>query len=115
MGGSTISYVDVATFEVGICGQTVRLGLCDTIHLRFHDTVPIIVCNLKRLHLNYFVVDDISINMDDLLDSDAIFHFKGFWPSFSDFHAWISRVWEPIISKSAQIYPLERFFFFREI
>ncbi len=68
----------MATFKVGIGGHTVWLGFCDTMHLGFCDTVPVMVCNPKRLHLNSSIVDEISINMDDLLDSTTIFHFKGF-------------------------------------
>ena len=54
------------------------LGFRDTVHLGLCDTVPIVVCNPKRLVLNSTIVDKISINMEDLLDISAIFFFKGF-------------------------------------
>ena len=40
--------------------------------------MKVVLCNPKRLHLNYSIVDEISINIDDLLESGAIFRFKGF-------------------------------------
>lgn len=101
IGGSTISYVYVVAFEASVGGQSMQPRFCDIVCSGFHDTLPIVVCNPKRLHLNSSIVDEISINMDDLLVYVFVFHFKDFWPSLLDLHAWISRVWDPFISKSA--------------
>ena len=107
MGGSAISYANVASYEVDIGGQTVHPTFHDSVHLGLRDIVPVEVCNPKRLVLNSYLVDKISINMEDFLDIATIILFKGFWPSLLSLHAWISHVWEPFISETAQIYPLD--------
>ena len=111
VGGSTISYANVATYEANIGGQFGHLG--------FHDTVcsgvPIAVCNPIKTNLKLAIVASISNYMDNFLAKVAIFHFKGFWPSLSDLHAWISSFWEPIISETAHIYLMPRVFFHCEI
>ncbi len=60
--------------------------------------MSISIRNLFRFNLNSSLVDKISSNMVDFLATIVVFHFKGFWPSLIDLYAWISHVWELIIS-----------------
>ena len=68
----------------------------------------IVVSNPLKIDLKSDIVDEISICMADFSANASIFYFKGFWPSLSDLHAWISHFWDPIISKIAHIYPFPR-------
>lgn len=100
-------YVDVATFEVSIGGLSEKSGFRDTVH----SGVSIVVSNPLNIDLKFDIVDEISICMADFSTNVAIFYFKGFWPSLSDLHAWISHFWDPIISEITHIYPMPRGFF----
>ena len=73
--------------------------------------MPVSVRNPLVLHFEQDVVDEINSYVVDYSNMVAIFHFRGFWPSLSDLHAWISKFWEPIISDEMQIYPMARGFF----
>ena len=78
--------------------------------LGLQEVVPVVVCNPISMDLDSEISDEISMYVDDFSSMAAIFWFKGFRPSLSALHAWISREWEPLISDKAQIYPVARGF-----
>lgn len=47
----------------------------------------------------------------DLSKDSIICHFKGFWPTLSKLHAWISKHWDPYITATIEIFPLVKGFF----
>ena len=106
VGGLSISYANVATYEVGFGGQAVRPRTC--------VVVPIIVSN-PVIILDSNIVDEISTQVEDYSSTSVIFCFRGFWPSLSDLHASISKFWEPLVSDSVQIFPMVNGFFIVKI
>ena len=83
VGGSAISYANVAAFEVGLGGPAVKPGPLATVGLGF----LIVVSNPIKIDLNPTFVDEISCCLADFLANAAIFYFKGLWPSLSNLHA----------------------------
>lgn len=104
-GSSTISYADVADFEVGI------YGLASAGRGGSHPSVlPILVSSPIIVNLESDTMDEIFKTVEDFSTTAAIFHFRGFWPSLPDLHTCIYKHWEPIITDIVQIYPMERGF-----
>ena len=101
-GGSAISYANVAAFEAGLGGPVSKQGLRSTVR----SGSPITVCNPLKVDLSSSAEEDISKCLADFSERAAIFFFKGFWPSLSDLHAWISRNWD--LSEPTHIFPLPR-------
>ena len=104
------SYADVAAFEAILGGSRARSGSSGA-RLESKIPVPMVTGNSLFLEFEPEVVADISDQLVDFASKAAIFRFKGFWPSLLDLHAWIGRVWKPLLSGSAQIYPVARGFF----
>jgi len=65
---------------------------------------PVVVSNPIMINLDSNIFNEISIYVEDFSSIDAIFHFKGFWPSLSELHAWISKFLESIISYLVKIF-----------
>ncbi len=64
-----------------------------------------------RVDLNPAIVDKISETAEEFSSLAAIFHFRGFWPSLSNLHAWISKQWVPLLAVGVQIFPMAKGFF----
>ena len=107
---STIFYADVATFEAGIGAHVKKVGSRSAVPSISHSVVRVPISNPIVIQLDSDIVDEVSTYVEDYSSTAAIFRFRGFWPSLSALHAWISKFWEPIISDSAQIYPIARVF-----
>ena len=90
---STISYSDVVVFEVGISASILKLGSRSVVPSVSHSMVPVPVSNLIVIQLDFDVVDEVSTYVEDYSSTIAIFRFRGFWPSLSALHAWISKLW----------------------
>ena len=101
--------MDVVAYEVDIGDLNGRPAICDY-GGQIVCVVPMAASN-RRIVLEDEIVDEKSTYVDDFSSTATIFHFKGFWPSLSDLHAWIFRVWEPFILGTTQIYPMARGFF----
>ena len=54
---------------------------------------------------------EIEEHTRDLSKDSIIFHFKGFWPTLSELHAWISKHWHPYIMAIVEIFPFVKGFF----
>ena len=93
-GRSAISYADMATFEASIA-LALRMGSRPVVVN--WEAVPVPVSNLLLLHLDADIVDEVNTFADDFSATAAICRFRGFWPSLAELHAWISKVWEPLI------------------
>ena len=97
---SALSYADVATYEANLGGPIARSGP-RSLGSGATGSVPVGVGASLFLELELEVVEDISEQIDNFSSSTTIFRFKGFWPSLQDLHAWIGRVWEPFLSRTA--------------
>lgn len=78
VGGSSISYADVATFEVGLGGPISKHGLCSTMR----SGSPITVCNPLKVDLSSSAEKDVSCYLDVFQKEQLSFSLQVFGPLF---------------------------------
>ena len=97
LGFGSTSYADVAAFEVDI-HWSAPLGGRSLGSLKHSVATLVSVAEPIRVLLDSNTVDEIFQTVEVFSSHAAIFRFRGFCPSLSNLHAWISKFWEPIIS-----------------
>lgn len=101
------SYADVAAFEANI-HRSVPLGAPSMLS---RLASPVSVSKPARVSLDPETVDLIISTAEEFSAQAAIFHFRGYWPSLPDLHAWISKQWEPLLDDNVHIFPVAKGFF----
>ena len=92
--GRATSYADVAAFEAGLhCAAPPADPSFG--HSRVAPLVG--VSCPARVVFDQHIENEIFSTAEEFSALAAIFRFRGFWPSLSVLHAWISEHWEPIL------------------
>lgn len=107
------SFVDVVAFEASLHGNSPSAGLSGSLKCRV--ATPVSVIKPIWVFLNFDRVEEIFKTIEVFSSHGAILQFRGFWPSLSILHDWISKHWRPILSADIQIYPVAKGFFYRKV